>query len=129
MKAIEILQQYWEQFKGLLVYAQYCADNEIQTPVCRDFWTWTIYASLGLGLLIAVILGKKIFKEQLELYRNKKRLEARKIVADEETMDQARWKGEEAADVELSQEQLAERMREAMKVRTELAEASLKKDS
>ena len=76
-----------------------------------------------------MILGKKIFKEQLELYRNKKRLEARKIVADEETMDQARWKGEEAADVELSQEQLAERMREAMKVRTELAEASLKKDS
>ena len=120
MKAIEILQQYWEQFKKLLVYAQYCADNEIQTPVCHDFWMSTIYVSLGLGLIIAAILGKKIFKEQLELYRNRKRLEARGIVADEETMDQAKWKGEDAADVDLSQEELAERMREAMKVRAEL---------
>ncbi len=120
MKAMEILQQYWEQIKRLLIYAQYCADNDIRTLVCHDFWMWTIYASLGFALLIAIVLGKKIFKVQSELYRNKKRLEARKIVADSETIEQAKWKGEDNLEVELSQEELAARMREALKVRAEL---------
>ncbi|MBI4192898.1 MAG: hypothetical protein HY525_20485 [Betaproteobacteria bacterium] len=129
MKAMEMLQEYWEQLKRLWVYAQYCVDNDIRTLVCRDFWMWTVYISLALGLLIAVIVGKKIFREQLEFYRNKKRLEARKIVADAETIEQARWKGESDSDLELSQEELAARMREAMKARAELAAANSKKDS
>ena len=78
---------------------------------------WTIYLSLGLGLLIDIFLGRTIFKEQLELYRNKKRLEACKIVADSETIEQARWTGDDNLKVELSQEELAARMREAIKVR------------
>ena len=116
VKAIEILQQYWEQIKRLWVYIGYCADNDIRTPVCRDFWMWTAYVSLGLGVLIVVIIAKKILREQLEYYRNRKRLEARNIVADAETIEEAKWKGEDSSDVELSQEELAERMRAAMKI-------------
>ena len=129
MKAIEMLQQYWELINRLWIYAQYCAQNDVRTLVCRDFWMWTVYVSIGLGFLIAVILGKKIFREQLEFYRNKKRLEARKIVADEETMEQARWKGEASSDNELSQEELAARMREAIKLRAEQAAPAPKKDN
>ena len=85
MKAMEILQQYWEQAKRLLVYIQFCIDNDIRTPVCRDFWTWTVYLCVGLALLIIFVVGRKILRAQLELRRNKKRLEARKIVADADT--------------------------------------------
>ena len=93
MKAIEILEQYWEQIKGLLVYIDFCIDHPVQTLVCRDFWLWNVYVSFGLGLFIAIMIGKKLLKEQLEFRRNRKRLEARKIVADPETIEQARWKG------------------------------------
>ena len=117
MKAIEILERYWEQFKGLLVYIGFCIDHPVQTLVCHDFWLWNVYVAFGLGLLLAVMIGKKLLKEQMEFRRNRNRLEARKIVADEETIKQARWKGEDAADVELSQEELAAKMREAINAR------------
>lgn len=120
MKAIEILQQYWAQIKRLWIYVGYCVDNDIRTPVCREFWMSTVYISLALGLLIAIIIGRKILREQLEFYRNKKRLEARSIVADAETIEEARWRGEDTSDVELTEEELAARMREALKQRAEL---------
>jgi hypothetical protein len=120
MKAMEILQQYWSQIERLLVYVQYCAVNDIRTPVCRDFWHWTVYFCIGLALIIVFIAGKKILKAQLELHRNKKRLEARKIVADAETIEQAKWVGDDSQQSDLSQEELAERMREALRVKSEM---------
>lgn len=124
MKSIEILQQYWEQVKKLLIYVQYCAGQDLQTIVCRDFWLWTVYAALGIGLLIAFLVGKKALQEQLEFYRNRKRLEARKIVADDETMEQVKWKVEAATDVGLSQDELAAAIREEIKARAEVASRS-----
>lgn len=126
MKAMEILQQYWEQAKRLLVYIQFCIDNDIRTPVCRDFWTWTVYLCVGLALLIIFVVGRKILRAQLELRRNKKRLEARKIVADAETIEQAKWVGDDNQQTELSQEELAERMREALRVKSEMDAAKVK---
>ena len=126
MKAMEILQQYWEQAKRLLVYIQFCIDNDIRTQVCRDFWTWTVYLCVGLALLIIFVVGRKILRAQLELRRNKKRLEARKIVADAETIEQAKWVGDDNQQTELSQEELAERMREALRVKSEMDAAKVK---
>ena len=117
MKAIEMLQPYWEFVKRLFVYAQYCVESELRTPVCRDFWTWSLIASFAVAALIAFLVGKTVFREQLEFYRNRKRLEARKIVADEETMEEAKWKGEDAVDVELTHEELAAKMRESLNAR------------
>ena len=119
MKAIEILQQYWEQVEKFLIYARYCGDHDIQTIICRDFWLGTVYAAIGIGLLIALVIGKKALREQLEFYRNRKRLEARKIVAADETMEQAKPNVEAATDVDLSQEELAAVIRREMKARAE----------
>ena len=126
MEAIKLIEQYWLQLKRLAIYAQFCVESDIHAPVCHDFWIWTAYASAGLGLLIAVMIGKKILKEQLEFRRNRKRLEARKIVADPETIEHARWKGEDAAEVELSQEELAARMREAINAQAKSAATNTK---
>ena len=120
MKALEMLEQYWQELKKLFAYIQYCTGADIQTLVCRDFWLWSVYAAAGVGLLIALVIIKTVFREQLEFFRNRKRLAARQVVADEETMNEAKWKGDDDVDTNLSQEELAERMREAMKVRAEL---------
>jgi class 3 adenylate cyclase len=119
MKAVEILQQYWEQIEKLLIYARYCAGHDIQTAECRDFWLWTVYAAIGLGLLIVFIIGKRTLGEQHEFYRNKKKLEARKIAdAEEERMRVAPNVGA-IADADLSQEELAARIGQALKARAQ----------
>ena len=93
MQALDFLKPYYESLKRLFIYAQYCADSNIHAPVCRDFWIWVVCASFAVAGLIALIIGRKLIREQLQFYRNRKRLEARKIVADEETMQEYKWKG------------------------------------
>lgn len=119
MKAVEILQQYWEQIEKLLIYARYCAGHDIQTAECRDFWLWTVYAAIGLGLLIAFIIGKRTLREQLEFDRNRKKLEARKIADAEEERMRAVPNVGAIADTELSQEELAAKIGQALKARAQ----------
>lgn len=119
MKAVEILRQYWEQIEKLLTYAQYCAGHDIQTADCRDFWLWTVYAAIGLGLLIAFLIGKRTLREQLEFYRNRKKLEARKIADAEAERTQSAPIVGAIADAELSHEELAARIGQALKARAQ----------
>ena len=119
MKAVEILQQYWEQIEKLLIYARYCAGHDIQTAECRDFWLWTVYAAIGLGLLIALIIGKRTLREQREFDRNRKKLEARKIADAEEERMRAAPNVWAIADAELSQEELAAKIGQALKARAQ----------
>src|SRR5258706_14909879 len=113
MEAIKLIEQYWEQLKRLAIYAQYCAGSDLHAPICRDFWLWTVVISFAIGIFLIVLIAKRVIKEQLEFYRNKKRLEARAIVADSDTMNQHRWTGDDATDVELSHEDLAAEIRKA----------------
>lgn len=121
MKAIEILQQYWEQVERVLTYARYCAGQDVNTIVCRDFWLWTVYAAVGLGLLIVFVIGRKAVTEQIEFYRNRKRLEARRIADEEAALEQARSRVEDVQDTELSQDELAAAFRQGIKARAEAA--------
>ena len=116
MEAMKVLERYWDQLKRLATNAQYCVENEIRTLVCRDFWTWTVIASVGLAILIIALIAKRIVKEQLEFYRNKKRLEARAIVASQEVIEAATWKGDALAGniEELPAAELAEKFRDAL---------------
>ena len=116
MEAIKILQPYWEQIKRLVVHAQYCVESEIRNEACRDFWTWTVIASGILALLIIAHVARRIIREQLEFHRNKKRLEARAIVASDEEIRAATWKNDAPASglEALPAEELAEKIRRAL---------------
>jgi len=125
MKAIEILQQYWEQLARLLTYAKYCAGQDVSAIVCRDFWLWTVYAAVGLGLIIVFIIGRKAVKEQLEFYRNRKRLEAQRIADEDAAAELARWRVEASPVTELSQDELAAAFRQGIKARAEAGPADV----
>ena len=119
MEALKLLEQWWGVLKRLFTYAQFCIDNPIGAPICRDFWIWAMLGSLGIALLIALVLGKTVMREQLEFYRNRKRLETRRIVAGEEIMDQHKWAGDTIADRGLSQEEFAAAMRAGIQQKKE----------
>ena len=114
MKSFEFLQQYWEQIGKLLTYVQYCAGQDVQTPVCRDFWLGSVYVAVGIGLLIAFIIGKRILREQLEFRRNRKKLQAQKLIEEEEARERARRSAEATPAVDVSQQELAASIKQAM---------------
>ena len=113
MKALDLLEYYWEQAAKLLDYVRYCTSQDVSTAVCRDFWLGTVYAAVGVGLLIAIVIGKKVLREQLEFRRNKKKLEARQQ-QEEEAKRQAAMSAEAAPAVDVSQEELAASIKQAM---------------
>ena len=114
MKALELLQQYWEQAGELLAYVRYCAGQDLQTAVCRDFWLGSVYTAVGIGLLIAFIIGKRVLREQLEFRRNQKKLEARRLLEEEEARQQAQPGAETVPADDVSQQDLAASIKHAM---------------
>jgi len=117
MKSIEILRTYWEQLEKLFIHAQYCAGNDLAVAECQDFWLWVVYAAVGLGVLIVVIIGKKALTEQIVFRRNQKRLEAQRVSADAEEMMRAVAQAGAYAEPEVSQEDLAAQIGKALKAR------------
>ena len=124
MKAFEYLQQYWEQAGRLLAYVQYCAGQDVQTAVCRDFWLGSVYTAVGIGLLIAFVIGKRVLREQLEFRRNQKKLEARQLIEEQEARERARLSAEIVPAVDVSQHELAASIKQAM-LKARAQEASL----
>ncbi len=119
MKAIDIILAYWEQFGKYLDYARYCAGHEIQTAGCRDFWIWVVYAAIAIALYIVYVIAKKNLRERREFERNRQRLEARNVIADDATMKQSVVNFGEPIEVPLSQQELAAVIRENIKTRTD----------
>ena len=119
MKAIDIILAYWEQFGKYLDYARYCAGHEIQTPGCRDFWIWVVYAAIAIALYIVYVIAKKNLRERREFERNRRRLDARNDIADDATMKQSIVNFGEPIEVPLSQQELAAVIRENLKTRTD----------
>lgn len=124
MKAFELLQQYWEQLGKIWEYSRYCAGQDIQTAACRDFWLGSVYTAVGVGLLIVFIIGKRVLREQLEFRRNQKKLEARQLLEEEEAMQQAQRSTAAVPAVDVSQQELAASIKQAM-LKARAQEASL----
>ncbi|MEO8442397.1 MAG: hypothetical protein ABI547_07915 [Betaproteobacteria bacterium] len=93
MEAIKLLEPYFLQLKAFIAYAKYCGESDIHAPVCRDFWTGIVAAAFFIALLLTLVIGKRMLGERLEFHRNKKRLEARKVVANDETVQERKWRG------------------------------------
>jgi class 3 adenylate cyclase len=76
---------------------------------------------VGIGLFIAYVIGKKTWREQREFERNRLRLQARNIVADDMTMNRAMINVADPVGPSLSQPELAAMIRENLKARADEA--------
>jgi len=116
MKVFELLERYWAQLGKLLEYVRFCAGQNVQTAECRDFWLGSVYVAVGVGLLIAFIIGKRILREQREFRRNRKKVEARQLLEEQEAreQEQARQNAVVVPAVDVSQQELAASIKQAM---------------
>ena len=91
MEAIKLLEPYFLQLKQFIAHATYCVGSDIHTVACRDFWFEAMVAAFAMALLLTLLIGKRLLKEQLEFRRNQKRLEARAIIADADALEERKW--------------------------------------
>ena len=106
------LEFYSAQLQQVISYIQYCSVTESSLPACKPFWTILIIVGLLLTLVIVMVVTYKLIKTQLIYIRNWKRIEARKVVADAETMRKYKWQGDDLAS-DLTQEEIAAAIRAA----------------
>jgi hypothetical protein len=106
------LEFYSAQLQQFISYIQYCSVTQSSAPACKPFWTMVVILGLVLALVIVMAVTYKLIKTQLDYIRNWKRIEARKVVADAETMRKYQWQGDDLAP-ELSQEEIAAAIRTA----------------
>ena len=106
-----------QQFYALRDYVLYCIDADFGAPVCRDFWLSTAGIAFFLGFGILTLILRQQLRVYLEFRRNRKHLEARKIVADEETMERHKWQGDAASDGDMNQVELAARIKQEIEAR------------
>jgi class 3 adenylate cyclase len=117
MEAIKIMEQWWQALQGLLTYAQFCFDQPVSAPACRDFWLWQVWGALAIGLYILFRSLWKYIRAQREFARNQKRLEARRIVADKETIKAYQPNDKEVEVAPRSQDEIAAEIRNAISQR------------
>ena len=113
MKLIDGWLQVAQQWQA---YAAYCAEQPMQTPVCRPFWTWVMTAALVSGVLIVLIVGWKVISYRIKLAAAMRAEEARQYV-DVGAIDARRWDGDKAYSAELGGEEVERRIREVVEKR------------
>ena len=113
MEATNIIEEFWVVVQQFVAYAQFCVASDIKAVICRDFWVWNIVAMFAIAILIALFMAKTIIRDKLLIYRHRKWLAERAVVADADTIDRHKWVGDDAVDVSLSQEDLAAEIRKA----------------
>jgi hypothetical protein len=107
--------QKWLDIAGqLAAYGRTCATEQFNTPACGIFRDWTVVAAIALVMLVLLQILRRLAREQKAINEHKKWLAAQGVVADAETMKQHTWEGDAAVDVDMSQEDLAAAIRNAV---------------
>lgn len=93
MEAIKLIEAFLMQWAG---YLTHCVKSDIRTPSCTPFWTWVAYILIAIGIISVITLVASFISYKLK-YRAALRAQAeRERVADENTMQQYRWVGDDA---------------------------------
>jgi flagellar biosynthesis/type III secretory pathway M-ring protein FliF/YscJ len=120
MEAIKLLASYWESLKRLGIYADYCARENIGAPACHDFWMFTVVLALGISLLILFVLVRGRLLEYRKNRERELQLAEAARVADEKTMNQHKWVGDEVADVQRPHSELVAEIQAALRSRQDI---------
>jgi hypothetical protein len=94
-------------------YASVCFGQPIQAPACRPFWTLAMYAFLGIGALVVLVIARRVVS-----YRRKLgaalRAERDRATIDHDAIAARSWNADKAYVTGLSAAEMERRVREAV---------------
>jgi hypothetical protein len=91
-----------------------CIRQPFSTAACDFFWPGVILVVIGVCLVGLFLVAKTLVRDLLAHRRAAARWRADQEVAAPEVMEQSKWRGEAAAAAELSQAELAARIKEQL---------------
>jgi hypothetical protein len=119
MDASKLTETFWpyiDYLKRLGAYSSYCASSEITSAACQGFRFCGMIVSEVILLLVLLMWLKNAIQDQIDFNKYKKRMAARAVVADPEVMAKHTWQVENSDIAHLSQQELAEKIRESKKI-------------
>ncbi len=125
MDVMDWANQAWLHVAWLFTRGGFCFNNVDAFDECRPFWATLMFALIGIGVLVLLVLGKHFLAGYLKYRQVLKRREAELEVAPDAVMEQAKWSGEKAFDTGLSEAEIARRIL-AEKDRIKAAASALK---
>lgn len=109
------LVPYWNSLIEYFHHAQFCWANGLRAQGCHDFWVQMLFAAVGIGSLICLrIIWSSLRKIRAHKSYQKWLADREKVMAPEE-MAKVKWQGDETAVQDLSQKELADKIRQAIK--------------
>lgn len=93
---------------------EYCPANSLTSTVCHNFWLYSVLIPIILAILYLFWLLFNKLRTEMAMNQLEKRRLAQEQIADSELLDQLKWKGLDSDVAELSQEELAEKLRSSI---------------
>lgn len=113
---METVTGWLKSLQQWMTYASYCAEQPMQVPVCRPFWTWTMIAVFTVGALLLIAVLWKIVSYKIKLAAALK-ADRQRAHVDADAIAARSWDGDKAYSAELSGDEVERRIREAVEQR------------
>lgn len=114
---MQVLNAIADWFTRWRAYVEFCLDADLTAPVCRPLWTWAMLVLLGFGALSCVVIAWRYLAWRHQHKVAQRACEERMRVADEATMQAARWNADKAYQSDVPAEEIERRIREAVEQR------------
>lgn len=126
MIVVDWAKEAWIHLTWLFTRGGYCFNNVDTFDECKPFWATLMFTIIGIGVVVLLVVGKHFLTEHLKYRQILKRREEELEIASCEVMQQAKWNDKKAFDTDLSEAEIAQRIK-AEKDRIKAA-ASVSKD-
>jgi len=97
-------------------YASVCIGRPIQAPACRPFWNLAMFAFLGIGALVVLVIAWRVVSYRRKLAAAL-RAEQDRAKIDHDAIAARSWNADKAYSTGLSAEEVERRVREAVEQR------------
>jgi hypothetical protein len=113
---MEVAKPWLDYLLQWVAYATYCIEQPISAPVCRPFWTLAMFAFIGIGGLVVIVIAWRIVSHRRRLAAAL-RAERDRAKIDYDAIAARRWDAEKAYNTDLGTDEVERRIREVVEQR------------
>jgi hypothetical protein len=113
---MEVAKAWLDYLLQWATYASVCIEQPIQAPACRPFWTLAMFAFLGIGALVVLVIAWRVVSYRRKLAAAL-RAEQDRAKIDHDAIAARRWDADKAYNTELGAKEVERRVREAVEHR------------
>ena len=115
MNLTQSIDKLWTYLVSLARSTQVCLGGGYGAADCSLIWKVAILAVVIVATVVILMVARRIVRDYLRYRAAMKRWRADQVVAPEEVMNAFRWKGDKAGTEPQTQQELAAKIKEALR--------------